>query len=291
MSETSADDLSMTALEYALGTLPAGERAAFARQLATEAAARTALAEWEQKLAPMAAAVEPVEPDAAVLRGIEQRLDPPASGGNVVALRTSVIRWRTAATAMSALAASLALYVAFKPTPEIARPTQTAAVQTAPVAAPSAPPMRESGVTTASGSRKNEDLVVTASGPRETSIRGGLNLPPSREADSTPSLVAALTPPSAPVALIARVDPAANTLTVRRLSAPVPAGSVLRLWLVAANGSPRSLGILADETTKLALPRDIPLAGATIAVTVEPSGAAMDTPAGPFVYEGKLVRE
>jgi len=291
MSEDSADDLSMTALEYALGTLPAGERAAFARQLATEAAARTALAEWEQKLAPMAAAIEPVEPDAAVLRGIEQRLDPPASGGNVVALRSSVIRWRTAATAMSALAASLALYVAFKPAPEIARPAQTAAVQTAPVAAPSAPPMRESGVTTASGSRKNEDLVVTASGPRETSIRGGLNLTPSREADSTPSLVAALTPPSAPVALIARVDPAANTLTVRRLSAPVPAGSVLRLWLVAANVSPRSLGIFADETTKLALPRDIPLAGATIAVTVEPSGAAMDTPAGPFVYEGKLVRE
>ena len=291
-----SEELSMTALEYALGTLPAAERAAFARQLTADAQARAALADWEQKLAPMAAAIEPVQPDASVFRAIEQQLEPPAVGGNVVALKTSVMRWRTAATAISALAASLALYVAIKPAPEIARPVQTAAVQPppAPIApaspAPIARPEGNGGIATASASRQNENLVVTANGPREEAIKGGLNIEPAREQDAR-TYVAALTPPSTPVALTVRADVAQNVLIVRRLSASIPAGSVLRLWLVTANAAPRALGAFADETTRLALPRDVALAGATIAVSVEPSGAALDAPSGPFVYEGKLVRE
>ena len=293
-----SDDLSMSALEYALGTLPVDERAVFARQLSADAAAHAALADWERKLAPMAAAIEPITPDASVLRAIEQQIDPPVVSGNVVALKTSVNRWRSVATAMSALAASLALYVTFKPAQVIERPVQAAALQTAPAAvAPAAAtasaraPEGNGGIATASASRQNENLVVTANGPRDVAIKGGLNIQPARDNEDAPTYLAALSPASAPVALIARADLSAHVLSVRRISAAASADQVLRLWLVTPNAPPRALGALSDEVTRLALPRDVALTDATIAASVEPSGATPDAPSGPFVYEGRLLRE
>lgn len=289
------DDLSMTALEYALGTLPADERAAFAQLAATDAAAREALAGWERKLAPMAAAIEPIEPDTTVLRALERRMEPPAVGGNVVSLQRSVMRWRTAATATSAIAATLALYVGLKPAAEIERPTLTAAVQSAP--APAAPATaagrapESSGVAAASASRQNENLVVTANGGRDGAIRGGLNVQPSRDPETAPALVAALTPLDAPAGFILRIDPTTNALVVRRMAAAAPAGQAVRLWLLAPGAPPRALGAVSDETTRLALPREVSLAGATIAATVEPADATGDAPSGAYVYEGKLMRE
>lgn len=295
-----SDDLSMTALEYALGTLPADERAAFARLAATDAAAREALADWERKLAPMAAAIEPVEPDNAIWRALEQRLDRPAVGNNVVALHRSVKRWRSAATATSALAATLALYVGLKPAHEIERPALAAAVQKAP--APSAPtasvastagrvPEGGGGITTASASRQSENLVVTANGSRDGAIRGGLNVQPARDTEATPPLVAALTPAATPAAFLLRADTSTNTLVVRRVAATAPTGSVLRLWLVTPGAAPRALGAIKEDTTRLSLPRDVSLVGATIAATIEPEGSAAEAPGGAYVYEGKLVRE
>lgn len=294
-----SDDLSMTALEYVLGTLSADERRAFAQLLATDASARDALGDWERKLAPMAAAIEPVEPDAAVLRALEQRMEPmTVVGGNVVLLQRSVKRWRTAATATSAIAATLALYVGLRPAPEIDRPALTAAVQQTPrqaAAATPAPVTRAQetggGIATASAIRQDENLVVTANGGREGAIRGGLNVQPPRDVEATPPLVAALTPASAPAALMLRVDPGTNTLVVRRIAAPAPSGSALRLWLLTPGAPPRALGAAGEETTRLALPRDVSLAGATIAATIEPAGAAAETPGGAYVYEGRLVRE
>ncbi|HMN70886.1 MAG TPA: anti-sigma factor [Rhodoblastus sp.] len=293
------DDLSMTALEYALGTLSADERAAFARQLAADAEARAALSDWERKLAPMAAAIEPIEPDAAVWRAIETGIAPQAGASNVVPLQRAVARWRVATIATSALAACLALYVAIKPTVEVERPMQTAAVQTAP--APAAHPVpaqaraSESGaVATASASRQNENLVVTANGARDGEVKSGLNIQPSRDARETgtpPAFVAALAPVSAPAALIVRTDPAAHALIVRRVSGDVPAGSVLRLWLLAPGAPPRALGVAGDETSRLDLPADAALAGATVAASIEPAGATPAAPGAPYVYEGKLVRD
>lgn len=287
-----SEDLSMTALEYALGTLPDDERAAFAQLAATDATAREALANWERKLAPMSAAIEPIEPDASVLRALEQRMDPPAVGGNVVALQRAVMRWRAAATAMSAIAATLVLYVGLKPAAEIERPAATAAVQSAPAAPATArAPEGGGGIATASASRQNENLVVTANGGREGAIRGGLNVQPPRDIENAPALVAALTPADAPAGFVLRVDPATNALVVRRLAATAPAGQALRIWLLTPGAPPRALGAVSEETMRFALPRDVLLAGATIAATVEAAGATGDAPGGAYVYEGKLVRE
>ena len=51
-----SDDLSTTALDYVLGALPADERAVFSQLAARDPDARAALAYWERKFAPMAAA-------------------------------------------------------------------------------------------------------------------------------------------------------------------------------------------------------------------------------------------
>lgn len=291
------EELSMTALEYVLGTLPADERAAFAQQVSIDSEARAALEDWEHKLAPLAAVAQPVAADAAIWRAIEQRLEPVASGGNVVALKQSIKRWRVAATAMSALAASLALYVSVRPPHEIVRPSQSAALQTAPTpAAPSAPAVasraiENDGIATASASRQNENLVVTANGPREGVVHGGLNIQPTREPGPPATYVAALSPASAPAALIVRADPSAHAIVVRRLSAGVAAGSELRLWLLVPGAPPKALGVVGDESARLALPREVALAGAAIAASIEPAGSTAEAPSGPFVYEGKLVRE
>lgn len=291
------DELSMTALEYSLGTLPADERAAFALQLEADAQARAALADWERKLAPMAAAVEPIEPDATTWPAIEQRLAPPVESGNVVPLRRAVTRWRFATAATTALAACLAIYVGFRPAAEIQRPAQPVVAQ-----APSAPAARSAsaqdrpagepnGVVTASASRQNENLVVNANGQREGELKNALNIQPARESGAPRSFVAALSPVSAPAALIVRTEPGGGALIVRRLSGEVPAGSVLRLWLLAPGAPPRALGVASGETTRLALPADAALADATIAASVEAENAAPDKPSAAFVYEGKFVRE
>ncbi len=306
-----SDELSATAMEYALGTLSHEERIAFARRLEADSGARAALADWEGKLAPMAAAIPPVEPDASIWRAIEQKLGPSEAAvgsedavSNVVPLQRAVRRWRFAAGTATALAACLALYVGVRAPVQIDRPVQTAAVQALPSSTPSPSPSpvshtattqaqaNEAGqIATASASRQNENLVVTANGPREGEVRGGLNVQPARETEAAIAYVGALAPPASPAALIVRTDAGARTLTVRRLAAAAPSGSVMRLWLIAANAPPRALGIVSEETTRLALPRDVPLAGAAIAASIDPAGAAHDAPVGPFVFEGRLVRD
>lgn len=284
-----ADEVSMTAMEYVLGTLAPDERAAFARQMRDDAQARAAVADWERKLAPLAAAVAPDEPDNAIWRAIEQRMEPVQGVGNVAPLQRAVARWRFATVATGGLAASLAIYVAVKAPVGPDRPAPGAAVQTAQ--APSARPnearggaAQQGGISTASASRQNKNNVVAANAERETPARAAAP-------ETAPAYVAALAPASAPAALLVRVDPATNALIVRPLSLAVPAGAALRLWLLAPGAPPRPLGRVDSGVARLALPRDAALAGASIAATIEPEAAAADTPGGPFVYEGRLVRD
>jgi anti-sigma-K factor RskA len=60
------EDLQALAGEYVLGTLPAEGRRAVEARLPQDAALRAAIEEWEQRLLPLTALVEPVEPGAAL---------------------------------------------------------------------------------------------------------------------------------------------------------------------------------------------------------------------------------
>jgi anti-sigma-K factor RskA len=59
---TSADDIQHLAGEYVLGTLSAASRAGVEARMTNDAALRTAVEQWQQKMEPLHALVEPVEP-------------------------------------------------------------------------------------------------------------------------------------------------------------------------------------------------------------------------------------
>ena len=125
---TDEQDIDMLAAEYVLGTLPADERAAVALRARHDAPLAAAIAAWERRLAPLNETIPPREVPEHIWTKIEARLDrlsklPEAvSIGtlvNVMAMEQRLRRWRTAAVAASAIAASLILFVGFR---EFTRP-------------------------------------------------------------------------------------------------------------------------------------------------------------------------
>ena len=67
----SADDLHVLAGEYVIGTLSAASRAGMEARMKNDAILRGAVETWEEKLAPLAELVEPVEPSQALWQRIE----------------------------------------------------------------------------------------------------------------------------------------------------------------------------------------------------------------------------
>ncbi len=138
-----AADPDAVAGEYVLGTLPAGERAAFAEALERDASLRAAVLAWEMRLAPLADTAAAVAPGPRVWAGIEARIEAPlapraverpqagieASTGaaRVVRLERGLRRWRLGAGAAGALAAGLAIWIAAGPR-SVTRDTQYVAV-------------------------------------------------------------------------------------------------------------------------------------------------------------------
>jgi anti-sigma-K factor RskA len=91
--------------EYVLGTLSGTEREAFERRLANDFTLQQEVDAWEQRLAPLLEAVEPVAPPAAVWRGIQQRLEMPDRAGRRSGVWNSLGFWR----GLSLVTASLVL--------------------------------------------------------------------------------------------------------------------------------------------------------------------------------------
>jgi anti-sigma-K factor RskA len=104
-----AEDIDLLAAEYALGTLPADERAAVARRARTDTSLAAAIEAWELRLSPLSETIPPREVPAGVWQKIEARIS--GTGGNVVALERRLSRWRAGALAAGAIAASLAVFV------------------------------------------------------------------------------------------------------------------------------------------------------------------------------------
>lgn len=132
------------ASEYVLGTLDLAERRTLERDMAGDPALARAVRAWEARLDPLADAVAPVEPGAALWSAIQRAVA--GEGGDRqdgareseaeivdlarhAALRRSRSLWRGVAVGASALAAMLALYVAAdRAMPGPAQPTLVAVV-------------------------------------------------------------------------------------------------------------------------------------------------------------------
>ena len=67
----SFDDIQRVAGEYVLGTLSAASRAGVEVRMANDAALRTAVELWQEKLAPLHTLVKPVEPSPQLWTRIE----------------------------------------------------------------------------------------------------------------------------------------------------------------------------------------------------------------------------
>ncbi|MFC6390368.1 anti-sigma factor [Methylorubrum zatmanii] len=118
----------LRAAEYVLGTLDAGERAAFERERAVDPAAEAALRAWERRLAPLALAAPEIEPGAGIWQGIRDRIAREGTDGagteasgpdrataandnRLGDLRRQLRLWRFTAAGAGLVAAGLALLV------------------------------------------------------------------------------------------------------------------------------------------------------------------------------------
>jgi len=107
------------AAEYALGTLRGRARRRFERWQREDAALSRTVAEWQERLAPLAAGVKPVAPPARLWRAIEERVRP-ESGGS---LWDSLTFWRGIGLAAGGAAAVLIAAVALvSPAPPVPAP-------------------------------------------------------------------------------------------------------------------------------------------------------------------------
>ncbi len=108
------------------------------------------------------------------------------------------------------------------------------------------------------------------------------------------SYVATLTDEKAQTALLLTADSRNHALDVRVITtAQVAADKSLHLWAVPKAGKPRSLGVLADNRGRFALPDSAISADVMVlAVTLEPKGGSPDPngPTGPILYKGNWVK-
>jgi len=139
--------------EFVLGTLPPDERREFLRRLAREPAAVDAVRLWQDRLAPLALAIAPVDPP----KGLEGRIMQAIGGGTVqpAANDNRVARWRIA-TAAASLVALLGAGLALRPR-ETTMPVPR--VKTTTAAQPIAP--RTTAIAALSAEGRTPGLFVT----------------------------------------------------------------------------------------------------------------------------------
>jgi anti-sigma-K factor RskA len=96
------------------------------------------------------------------------------------------------------------------------------------------------------------------------------------------------------VAMVLTADSRNHALDVRVITnAQIAADKSLHLWAVPKTGKPRSLGVLADNRGRFALPDNaISSDVMVLAVTLEPKGGSPDPngPTGPILYKGHWVQ-
>jgi anti-sigma-K factor RskA len=123
------DEIDLIAAEYVLGTLPADERAAAALRSRKDKSLAEAIDAWSRRLGPLDEAIPPREAPATIWPEIKARIDaleevlqtPEQTKAQIIGIERRLRRWRGAAVAASALAASLMLFVGYR---EFLSPTQ-----------------------------------------------------------------------------------------------------------------------------------------------------------------------
>jgi anti-sigma-K factor RskA len=287
MMAYSEDDIAR-AIEYALGTLDADERAQVEGMMSVDKEFTAMVRAWDYKLGVLNEMVGSVEPRPELwdriksVTGVSQPQEPvvlpeitapvpempPESlaataaetdnaTANVIRLSAQVRRWRGVASLTTAIAAALVAIVAL--------------------------------------GAYQPDLLPDAIRPKPRTQVVEVKPAPAQPFHQSPQYVAVLQKDAGSPAFILTVDGATKNFTVRRVAAQPEPGHSFELWIVSDRlQRPRSLGVIgADDFTArpllAAYAPDI-VDQATYAVTVEPEGGSPTGVAtGPIVFTGKLV--
>ena len=240
------------AAAYVGGLMRGGARRRFESLLSAHPALRTAVAEWEARLLPMTAVVEPVEPSPQVWAAIEHRLG-------------------LAAAAPSARRV-------WAPARGTASPAGT------PAFPPGVPRWKTfSWWQTFTGFASVATLVlaVVLAVPRPAQPPIVVVLAPSGAQGE---------PLAAQARFVASVTPDGRGLVLRPVDAvAVAADRSLELWAVPASGAPRSLGLVDQAQGATVLRAQLLRDTAAFAVSIEPRGGSpVGAPTGPVISVGKL---
>lgn len=230
----------LMAAEHALGLLD-GEELLEARGLvASDPAFARSVEEWQGKFAPLFDEIGEESAPQAVWDKVRAAIAAgngaagEGTGGNIVVLKRRLGFWKGVSAAASALAASLALVVAYDLT------------QPPTVVQPAAAEVMVASLT-------SEDKTMMLSAAWRAEDRSLMLMPGDM--------------------------------------APAP-GRSHELWIIPADGTPRSLGLL--QAGEMRMPVDPAMAAhfagpATLAISVEPRGGSpSDLPSGPVVATGQL---
>ena len=260
------DEDELFAAELALRLLD-GEAllAARARQSADPAFAAH-VSVWQERLAGFFDEVEPVEPGDGLWERVASAIERYNPSETVVVLTRRVGLWRGAAAAMTALAASLALFIGLRDPTTIKETQIVSRTRTVPIPTPVPVPT---------------PTITPAPVPEPTP-------PVSRDLR-----VAALTPDDAPTMAVVSYDEAGRSLIFTPATLTPVAGHSHQLWVVPASGNPRSLGLVTPGAARrIAIADDLAkLFGgeATVAISAERAGGSRSgLPEGPIVAKGTL---
>ena len=230
-------DREYLAAEYALGILEDEELVEARGLVASDADFAREVDEWSERIAPLFDEAGEEAPPEVLWQRVKAEIDRDR-GGDIVDLRKRIGWWKGMTAAASAIAASLALVVAFDAT----RP----------------PP------------------------PVETPARGEM-------------MVATLMSQDKAMLLSAAWKPSEKRLMVMPGDMPIEPGRSHELWIIPADGKPRSLGLVSgDGPHRMAVEEAMaPMfaEAATLAISVEPEGGSPgDAPTGPVIASGTLAK-
>ncbi len=277
-----SDDHIALAAEYALGTLDADERAQVETMMSIDKDFTAMVQSWEHRLGALNQMVGSVEPRPEVWERIRtavghsqpqaplvlpepslpsaalpiERSAPVVDNSNVIRLTANIRRWRSIATATSAIAAVLVAMVGV-------------------------------GLSV-------PDLLPDSMRPRPRTQVVEAKAPPPAAKPSA-QYVAVLQKEGGSPAFILTVDEATRNFTVRKVGASAEPGTSFELWLISDKlPKPRSLGVIGggDFTSRPVLASyDADLVkNATYAVTVEQAGGSPDgNPHSAPLFAGKLI--
>ena len=123
------EPLEALAGEYVLGTLSAAERLEAQTLLSQNSDFAAAVDLWTRRLTPLLLAARSIAPPAQLRERILANIGAAFPSGNVVDLAKRVSFWRGVSLVASAIAAALALFILFKPAPQVVPGNYVAVLQ------------------------------------------------------------------------------------------------------------------------------------------------------------------